>query len=290
MTTCGKNEYQKLHEACEAGNITSLRSLLGDTAFTECALQRPVKQYNNITQPILNLVDLLKVATAQGHYPIVSLLVAFGQEHNVSHVELINRDTVVAAIDGRNGLEVFRIFVETWPEVIELDMGHLGNPLAYAVVKDQIQLTKFLLDEGADPNRRCLAHAGSGHYLRQSVKSSSSEIIKTLLQHGARIQFSGAIQEAAKLGRVDVLELLLNSGADVNETLHADVGFLIRDKRDQQASESPLHVAALHAQIYSIRWLLAHGADPNIADAQGRTPVMIAQASTKGGLAEAFVV
>ena len=290
MTTCGKNEYQKLHEACEAGNITSLRSLLGDTAFTECALQRPVKQYNNITQPILNLVDLLKVATAQGHYPIVGLLVAFGQEHNVSHVELINRDTVVAAIDGRNGLEVFRIFVETWPEVIELDMGHLGNPLAYAVVKDQIQLTKFLLDEGADPNRRCLAHAGSGHYLRQSVKSSSSEIIKTLLQHGARIQFSGAIQEAAKLGRVDVLELLLNSGADVNETLPADVGFLIRDKRYQQASESPLHVAALHAQICSIRWLLAHGADPNIADAQGRTPVMIAQASTNDGLAEAFAV
>ena len=290
MTTCEKNEYQKLHEACEAGNITSLQSFLGDTAFTECALQRPVKHYNSITQPILNLVDLLKVATAQGHYPIVNLLIAFGQEHNVSHVELINRDTVVATIDGRNGLEVFRIFVETWPGVVELDMGHLGNPLAYAVVKDHIQLTKFLLDEGADPNRRCLAHTGSGHYLRQSVKSSSLEIIKILLQHGARIQLSGAIREAARLGRVDVLELLLNNGADVNETLPADVGFLIREQRHQQASESPLHVAALHAQIYSVRWLLAHGADPNIPDAQGRTPVMIAQASMNDGLADAFAV
>ncbi|KAL8790746.1 MAG: hypothetical protein Q9195_006224 [Heterodermia aff. obscurata] len=288
MTTSEKNEYEKLHEACEAGNITSLRSLLEDTAFTECALQRPVKQYNSITQPILNLVDLLKVATAKGHCATVSHLLAFGQEHNVSYVELITRDTAVAAMDGVNGLGVFRIFVETWPEVVELDMGHLGNPLAYAVVKDQIQLTKLLLDEGADPNRRCLAHKGSGHYLRQSVKSSSLEITKTLLQHGARIQFSGAIQEAAKLGRVDVLELLLANGADVNEKLPADVGFLIHNQRYQQASESPLHIAALHDQIHSVRWLLAHGADPNITDAQGRTPVIIAQASTNDRLAETF--
>ena len=288
MATFEKNEYQKLHEACEAGNITSLRSLLGDAAFAECALQRPVKHYNRITQPILNLVDLLKEATAKGHCAIVSHLLAFGQEHHVSRAELINRDTAVAAIDGTNGLEVFRIFVEAWPEVVELDMGHLGNPLAYAVVKDQIQLTQFLLDEGADPNRRCLAHTGSGHYLRQSVKSSSLEITKTLLQHGARTQVSGAIQEAAKLGRVDVLDLLLNYGADVNETLPADVGFLIHDKRHQQASESPLHIAVLHDQIHSVRWLLAHGADPNITDAQGRTPVMIAQTSTNDRVTEAF--
>ena len=288
MTTLETSDYQKLHEVCEAGNITNLQSLLGDTAFAECLLQRPVKQYNRITQPILNLVDLLKVATAKGHCAIVNHLLAFGQEHNVSCVELINRDTAVAAIDGVNSLEVFRIFVETWPEVVKLDMGHLGNPLAYAVVKDQLQLTQFLLDEGADPNLRCLAHTGSGHYLRQSVKSSSLNITETLLQHGARIQFSGAIQEAAKLGRVDVLELLLKNGANVNETLPADVGFLIRDKRYQQASESPLHIAALHDQIYSVRWLLAHGANPNVTDAQGRTPVMIAQTSKSHRLAEAF--
>ena len=288
MTTLEKNEYQKLHEACEAGNTNSLRSLLGDTAFTECALQRPVKQYNSIMQPILNLVDLLKVASAKGHGAIVSHLLAFGQEHEISCVELINRDTAIASIDGVNGVGMFRIFVKTWPEVVELDMGHLGNPLAYAVVKDQIQLTKLLLDEGADPNRRCLAHTGSGHYLRQSVKSSSLEITKTLLQHGARIQSSGAVQQAAKLGRVDVLELLLNNGADINETLPADVGFLVRDQRYQQASESPLHIAALHDQISSVRWLLAHGADPNITDAQGRTPVMIAQASTNERLVESF--
>ena len=288
MTTTQTNEYQKLYEACEAGNIIILRNLLRDTAFTECALQRPVKQYNRVTQPILNLADLLKVATAKGHCATVSCLLAFGHERNVSCAELINRDTAVAAIDGVNGLGVFRIYVEAWPEVVELDMGHLGNPLAYAVVKDQLQITNFLLDEGADPNRRCLAHAGSGHYLRQSVKSSSLDITKTLLHHGARIQFSGAIQEAAKLGRVDVLELLLNNGADVNETLPADVGFLIHDKRYQQASESPLHIAALHDQIYSVKWLLAHGADPNITDGQGRTPVVIALASTNERLAEAF--
>ena len=101
--------------------------------------------------------------------------------------------------------------------------------------------------------------------------------MEALLQHRAQIKHSGAIREAARSGRVDALERLLKSGADINERLPKDVGFLERNKRDQHASETPLHVAVLNNQVDVTRWLLNHGAEAGIKDLQGRTAEMIAR-------------
>lgn len=274
-----KHLYDELVQACSEGDLTRLQDLLNEPAAAEVALARPVKQFNLVKKPLLNLWYLLQNVVRAGDTAIVKHLLAFAEEHDIPYPELINRDSAAAAIEGANSLEVFQAFVKAWPEAVKLDLSIFGDPLAYAVAKDQAELVKFLLESGADPNRRCGSHAKSGHHLRQSIRCSSLEITKALLQHGARAEHSGAIQEAARLGRLDVLELLHEFQADMNETLPADVGFLIRDKRHQQASETPLHTAVLHDQIDAARLLMAHGADMSLEDAQGRTPAFIAEQS-----------
>ena len=284
----GVSNYGKLLEACAAGNVDDLQRLLDHDSFVETVLDSPIQKYNLIVERRLNLLELLIISAATGHCSVVEKLVSFGQRHGIAGPTLIDRDVVIAAIDGVSSVEVFTLFIELWAGVVEVDLGHLGNPLAYATTKDKLELVKVLLEEGADPNRRCLAHVGSGHYLRQSARSASLEMTKALLEHGAKIKYSGAIQEAARLGRLDVLELLSEYGADLDETLPVNVGFLIHDKRMQLASQTPLHITILHGQVDAARWLVEHGADCAIEDAQGKTPGMIAQESGNQRLEELF--
>ena len=271
-------QYNALLEACTSNDLSRFESLLDDASIAEVALASPVKPCGLTTRPILNLSDFLEGAAKAGHSDIVEKVLAFAQRNNIAYDKLIDRCSAVAAIEGTNSLEVFRVFVKVWPESAKLDMGLTQDPLSYSIAKRQVELVKLLLDNGADPNRACAAYKGPGYYLRMSVRVSTNlEDMEALLQHGAQIKHSGAIQEAARLGRVDALQLLLNYGADVNERLPKDVGFLERKKRYQHASETPLHVAVLNNKVEIMRWLLTHGADAGIEDLQGRTAEMIAR-------------
>ena len=270
--------YDALLQACTSSDLPILKSLLDNPSVAEVALASPVKSFGLTTRPKLNLSDLLESAAKTGHSDIVEYLLAFAQRNNMPHDEVTDRNSTAAAIEGVNSLEVFRVFVKVWPGSASLDMGHIIDPLSYSIAKRQVELVKFLLDNGVDPNKACAAYKGPGHYLRTSVRRSTNlEDLEALLQHGAQIKHSGAIREAALLGRVDALELLLNYGADINERLPADVGFLERNKRDQHASQTPLHIAVLKNQVDVVGRLLDHEADARIKDLQGRTAEMIAR-------------
>ncbi|KAH7379493.1 hypothetical protein BKA66DRAFT_377789, partial [Pyrenochaeta sp. MPI-SDFR-AT-0127] len=92
-------------------------------------------------------------------------------------------------------------------------MDHNGTPLEQAVcgsrnaphyTSDLVPLVKFLLENGADPNRISSPYYnGPGVYLEGATRRSPLEIIELLLKHGAEISQSGAIQQAAERGRID---------------------------------------------------------------------------------------
>ena len=270
--------YDALLEACTSNDLPRLQFLLDEPSVAEVALASPVKPSGLTTRPILNLSDLLESAAKAGHSDITEHLLAFAQRNNIAYEKVINRGITAAAIEGVNSLDVFRVFVKVWQESASLYMGHIIDPLSYSIAKRQVELVKFLLQNGVDPNRACATYKGPGFYLRTSVRRSTNlEDTEALLQHGAQIKHSGAIREAARLGRVDALQLLLKYGADINERLPKDVGFLERKTRDQYASETPLHAAVLNNQVDVTRWLLSHGADAGIEDLQGRTAGMIAR-------------
>lgn len=288
-TTDSQGQYNALLQACTTNDLHSLQTLLDDPSASEVALARPKKTYHLVTIPILNLFDLLAAAARAGNSKTAEHLLKFAHRNNIAYDELINGDIATIAIEGADSLEVFRVFVRAWPQAVNIDMGYVGDPLSYSIAQQQAKLARFLLDNGADPNRRCCAHTGPGHYLRFSViMSRDLEAMQALLEHGAQVKRSGAVQAAAKLGHLDALELLLEYGADVNERLPAKVGFLSYKNKHQQASETPLHIAVLNGQVDAARWLLAHGPDPSIDDKQGRTPEMIACESGKEDLMKLF--
>ena len=76
------------------------------------------------------------------------------------------------------------------------------------------------------------------------------------------------LHRACGSSRLEVAQLLLESGADVNAL--------------GRAAETPLHLAD---SIQMVRLLLLHGADPRKADRNGMTPISFAKAEKNSILA-----
>lgn len=70
------------------------------------------------------------------------------------------------------------------------------------------------------------------------------------------------MHEATRHGRVELIHLLADAGADVN--LRA--GY----------NKTPLHTAAMCAKAAAVQALLDRGADPNVFDDNGESPLMVA--------------
>ena len=96
---------------------------------------------------------------------------------------------------------------------------------------------------------------------------SSVGMAKLLLKHGARLRLSGAVVMAADAGKLEMVSMLLEEGADVNE-----VGIEHpTDPRYKEDMGTALHRAMVEGHEGIVRILLAHGAVVNLEDPMGRT-------------------
>jgi len=82
------------------------------------------------------------------------------------------------------------------------------------------------------------------------------------------------VRRAAEIGAVPELQTLLGRQGDI-------------DARDE-SGRTALMLATLHGQARAVDMLLAHGADPNAADAQGVTPLQAAIAGDRPAIAAAL--
>jgi ankyrin repeat protein len=152
---------------------------------------------------------------------------------------------------------------------------------SHAVGADRIKLVKWLLENGADPNEN--SQAGLWTCLDIGVVHASIETVELLLKHGANIQNTNSLLRACVYGRIEMINLLLDYGIDVNEIPDNE---LTTDRDRKRGLGTALHIAARKNQEEVVRVLLKRGADRAMVDSLDKTVLDIANMSGHKAIVE----
>jgi ankyrin repeat protein len=141
--------------------------------------------------------------------------------------------------------------------------NEFGEPLVHeALHSNDVDIVKAFLDAGVSVDTK---NTSGESLLENAVYENSAAIVKLLLGAGADVTkeeqagvplLFGAISEDS----VDIVKLLVKAGVDIYA-------------QDDEMERTALHAAAFHSSKHILRYLLELGWDPNIKDANGRTPL-----------------
>jgi ankyrin repeat protein len=171
--------------------------------------------------------------------------------------------------------------------------GERETPLITAASYGDAEVARVLIEAGADLEATAAQDSGGvpgGTALLHAAVFGMTDVVDVLVEAGARVR---GIEEAAAAGevtgwltadtppdarlralvmaadhqRLDVIDQLVAAGTPV-------------DAVDPAFGGHPLRQAARNGRPASVRCLLEHGADPNLRDERGRTPLDL---SREGG-------
>jgi len=147
-----------------------------------------------------------------------------------------------------------------------LDLG--ATPLLRATLANDLEVVRALLAKGASPNINAM---GVTPFLVAAGVGGGGQ--RGGGQGGQRGQGGQGARGGG--GAFALLDLLLQHGADVNTQVTGTQTYSMRIARSPSANEgmTALHVAAQSARADLVRYLLEKGANPNIADSNGRKPI-----------------
>ena len=163
------------------------------------------------------------------------------------------------------------------PKLIEARGGLGETALHYLAVENQIDAVRTLVTRGANVNT--LSDVG-GTPLSEAASLGYVDLVKYLLSVGARLKVDGqhepTIHEAVRSGKPELVKLILEAGAEVNEIASPD--------------ETPLHVAAEEDENTEIvRILVTAGADLQARHIFDETPLAVAQRADATRVAEELI-
>ncbi|MFC3800855.1 ankyrin repeat domain-containing protein [Cohnella sp. GCM10012308] len=180
----------------------------------------------------------------------------------------------------------------------------MNEQLIISAEKGDVERVLMLLEDGADINA---TDRGGRTAVVAATYNNRTEVVKALIENGADInirdhRLNNVLLYAGAEGYLDIVKLAIDAGADTrltnrfggiavipaSERGHVEVVEELLSRSDTDVNHvNNLHWTALleavilgnggekHQQI--VRLLISHGADLNIADRDGLTPLMHAR-------------
>jgi len=143
------------------------------------------------------------------------------------------------------------------------------TPLLRATMAGDAEVVRALLNKGADPNINAMG------------------LTPFLVAAGVGAGNRGGTGLAAQTSaggpvNMELMELLLQHGADLNAQVTGTMTYSMRVSRAPSANEgkTALHVATESGKTDLVRYLLSKGANPEIKDAGGQMPSDLAAGAT----------
>jgi uncharacterized protein len=286
LTVAGAAQLPSLHKAAGEGRTDDVKSLLSKGADVNA------RDAGTGSTP-------LHVAAAFNQTEVVKLLLAAGANVNVRAAAQATNDVTPlmwAAQTPRSA--ILGLLLDKGADVGGQDSDG-RTALFYALGAADIQNITALLEHRANPNTRIKAGGMTPLITAVFIGPAAEAIIKVLFQHGADIKAktldegNSALISAAYVGRSDLVELLLSSGASVNDTnlsgstalmdaaMGLGVATMARSDSGVPEPQDRSRVAA-STQLYvdTIRVLLKHGADLNLKNKAGATALAAAEFTT----------
>jgi ankyrin repeat protein len=252
-------------------------------------------------------------------------LVQFAADGNWPEVErLLAKRTNVAITDGSGATALHKV-VQREQHVLAKRLLKAGapvnaktllgvSPLKLAIELDDVQMVNLLLSGGADPEG---VDATGETPLILAARGGSLEIVKALIKAGAAPARTdegfkqSPLMAAARAGHSDLVRLLIKAGVPVDAQTRTGATPAFRSPKNSAASrgagivrsgwpeqgerdpipgaKTALLYAAREGHADIVAQLLDAGADLELADANGVTPLLIAIVNERLAVATALI-
>ena len=242
--------------AARYGYLEIVELLLGGDAFA-------LSSRESDEEKMKWLSEALYEASSNGYLLIVKSLLDCGA--NVNHRSQYSASTPLHAAVYKNQCKVVIELVGRGADVAVRDKKGL-SPLHLAALSGHMEIAACLISNGADVDMEIDIGPDAGYRaLDLALEECHLEVVNLLLDQNAEVDAMvgpiglRAIHRAAIQGFVDILQRLVQSGADVNA----------QDKDKY----TPLLCAVNRGHYAAALFLLHHGADPNAQHDFGNTPL-----------------
>jgi uncharacterized protein len=206
------------------------------------------------------------------HAAVVDRLLAAGANANLA---LLNGETPLMMCARAGDPASVKALLVHGADVNAKETFHNQTALMWAVSERRPEIVKLLLEVGADVGARSRAYPQTVTG-EETQRAGREELNYTVLRGG-----STALLFAARVGDVESARLLLDAGANVNDTLPDSTTALIdaahsgqgavaalllergADPNNGDIGYTALHAAVLRGDLTLVKALLAHGAKPN---------------------------
>lgn len=280
----------KQHGTNSAQYKAALRALSAPTV-------NPAKTDNDIVVYLLEQRADVNVANRAGEYPImlavnlgnkdvVNLLLEAGAKVSHPELERMGKPSLVTAAASKGAWELVDRFLR--------EGGQVSDALEGAILSGNIEKTEHYLSRGASPSLKMMRVAVStknkamvnmllengysspattikvldkgykSSLVTEAIVTDDPELVKMVLLTGADSNEGGLSNSLCKARSLEVLNLLIAAGADVNMPC--------QDYQGRQTT--PLHYASITESGYEeTKALLVAGANPNAREHDESTPL-----------------